>query len=157
MFRHPEGGRHGTGRRRRSVRRPGLRAEIDGGVAHALDEFAASLGRDLRSQRFLLLLEVAELDFHQAVRGESGFEAVEKGVGHAGVAEFDGGFEPLGTGAEIAPGGTGEWLGHWASLRAAARAGKRRYGFGMIPLLSSFSTFGRMTAWQYGFLLPFRR
>ena len=31
------------------------------------------------------------------------------------------------------------------------------YCFGMIPLLSSFSTFGRMTAWQYGFLFPLIR
>ena len=34
---------------------------------------------------------------------------------------------------------------------------KTAYCFGMIPLLSSFSTFGRTTAWQYGFLFPFRR
>ena len=35
--------------------------------------------------------------------------------------------------------------------------GKETYGFGIIPFDSSFSTFGRMTAWQYGFRLPFSR
>ena len=71
------------------------------------DELAAGLFGQLRRDRLPLVLEGGEFDLHQLVLAEDFVEALDEGVGRAGLAEGEHGFELLGKALEFADGGVG--------------------------------------------------
>ena len=73
-----------------------LGAVIDGHIADPRNKLRAGTLRNLDGKRLLLILEISEPDFDQAVMVEGLGKALEKSWGDAGVADFEDRLKKLG-------------------------------------------------------------
>jgi oligopeptide transport system ATP-binding protein len=89
------------------------------------DEGAVGFFGDLGGEVVLFVLEVGELHFDEFVQGEGGVEAGEESFAETGVAEFDDGFEGLGSGFEGAFFGIGQGGRHGERVAESGVGGPR--------------------------------
>src|ERR1051326_340921 len=85
----------------------------DDHVADERDEMAGALLREHRRQLLLLFLELVELHLDEFVVRQGLVHRLQEGVAQAGLADLEGGFEPLGKGLELADLRSGQRRGHF--------------------------------------------